>query len=83
MHFDFLAATAARQGVFSHAAPRTNAALAAFVGRNQILRVFVYARVAAAAPDTAGRPLFFQGGLRPPWPPAECVPVILQFQTDR
>ena len=35
-------------GAFLHAAPRTNAALAAFVGRNKQLRIFVYFRVAAA-----------------------------------
>ena len=35
-------------GAFPQAAPRINAALAAFMCRNQILRVWVYLRVAAA-----------------------------------
>ena len=34
-HSNFLAPTGARRGVFPQAAPRTNAALAAFVGRNK------------------------------------------------
>ncbi|MBQ4112411.1 MAG: hypothetical protein IJD38_06420, partial [Clostridia bacterium] len=34
-HSNFLAPTGARRGVFPYAAPRTNAALAAFVGRNK------------------------------------------------
>ena len=35
-------------GAFPQAAPRTNAALAAFVGRNKYLRIYVDCRVAAA-----------------------------------
>ena len=54
-HSNFLAPTGARRGVFPQAAPRTNAALAAFVGRNKYLRFFVSFRVAAAALGTAGR----------------------------
>ena len=38
----------------TQAAPRTNAALAAFVGRNKYLRIFVSFRVAAAALGSAG-----------------------------
>ena len=66
---NFLAASAARRGVFPQAAPRTNAALAAFVGRNKQLRVFACFRVAAAALGTAGHPFFYPRGTASPLEP--------------